>query len=253
MARSCERAIALGVPVVAFTDHLDFLSFTAEDRIAAEGLDPHRYARMRLLDTDGYLASIAECRERYPELRILTGAEIGEAHLFDASARAVVTGAGLDRLLGSVHAVPLNGQLTAAEDIFRLLSADEAMRRYFAEVIRLIDGSDLFQVLAHLDFARRSWPMSAGPYEEKAFEDEYRALLRALAASGRALELNTKSPLAQVELLRWWREAGGTTLSFGSDAHQPWRVGDRFRDAVAIADAAGFAPGRDPFDFWQAT
>jgi histidinol-phosphatase (PHP family) len=253
MARSCEKAIELGIPVVAFTDHLDFLDFTAEDRIAAEGLDPHRYVRMRLLDTDGYLASIAECRERYPALRILTGAEIGEAHLFDASARAVVTGAGLDRLLGSVHAVPLNGQLTAAEDIFRLMPADEAMRQYFAEVIRLIDGSDLFQVLAHLDFARRSWPASAGPYEEKAFEDEYRALLRALAASGRALELNTKSPLAQVELLRWWREAGGTTLSFGSDAHQPWRVGDRFRDAIAIADAAGFAPGRDPFDFWQAS
>jgi histidinol-phosphatase (PHP family) len=252
MARSCERAIALGIPVVAFTDHLDFLVFTAEDRIAAEGLDPHRYPRMRLLDTDGYLASVAECRERYPELRILTGVEIGEAHLFDASANSVVAGAAMDRVLGSVHAVPLDGKLTAAEDIFRLLPAGEAMRQYFAEVIRLIEGSDLFQVLAHLDFARRSWPAHAGPYEEKAFEDEYRAVLEALAASDRALELNTKSPLAEVELLRWWREAGGNMLSFGSDAHQPWRVGDKFREAVAIADAAGFAPGRDPFDFWRA-
>jgi histidinol-phosphatase (PHP family) len=253
MARSCEQAITLGIPVVAFTDHLDFLDFTAEDRIAAEDLDPHRYSRMRLLDTDGYLASIAECRERYPALRILTGAEIGEAHLFDASAKAVVASAGLDRVLGSVHALPLHGRLTAAEDVFRELPAAEAMRQYFAEVVRLIEGSDLFQVLAHLDFARRSWPAQAGPYEEKAFETEYRAVLRALAASGRTLELNTKSPLAEVELLRWWREAGGSTLSFGSDAHQPWRVGDKFRDAVAIADAAGFAPGRDPFDFWQAT
>jgi histidinol-phosphatase (PHP family) len=253
MARSCEQAIALGVPAVAFTDHLDFLQFTAEDAIAAQDLDPHRYSRMRLIDTDGYLASVEECRERYPTLRILSGAEIGEAHLFNASARAVVTKAGLDRVLGSVHAVPLDGKLTAAEDIFRLLPADEAMRQYFAEVVRLVEGSDLFQVLAHLDFARRSWPVTAGPYEEKAFETEYRAVLYPLAASGRTLELNTKSPLAQVELLRWWRDAGGRTLSFGSDAHQPWRVGDKFRDAVAIADAAGFSPGRDPFDFWRAT
>jgi histidinol-phosphatase (PHP family) len=252
MARSCEQAISLGIPVVAFTDHLDFLSFSADDRIATEGLDPHRYSRMLLLDVDGYLASVEQCRDRYPELRILTGAEIGEAHLFGASAERVVTAAGLNRILGSVHAIPLNGQLTAAEDIFRQLPADEAMRQYLGEVVRLIEGSDLFQVLAHLDFARRSWPSMAGPYEEKAFEAEYRAILRALAASGRALELNTKSPLVQVELLRWWREAGGTTLSFGSDAHQPWRVGDKFRDAVAIADAAGFAPGRDPFDFWLA-
>lgn len=252
MARSCEQAIALGVPLVTFTDHLDFLTFTAADRIAEEGLDPHRYSRMHLLDADGYLGSIAECRERYPGLRIVTGAEIGEAHLFDASARALTSAAGLDRLLGSVHAVPLDGKLVAAEDIFRVLPAEEAMRRYFAEVVRLIEGSDLFAVLAHLDFARRSWPATAGPYEEKAFEPEYRAVLRALAASGRTLELNTKSPLAEIELLRWWRDAGGTTLSFGSDAHQPWRVGDKFRAAVAIADAAGFAPGRDPFDFWQA-
>jgi histidinol-phosphatase (PHP family) len=252
MARSCEQAIALGIPVVAFTDHLDVVDFTAEDRISTEDLDPRRYPRMRALDTDGYLASVAECRERYPELRILTGAEIGEAHLFGATAKAIITRSKLDRLLGSVHAVPVDGKLVAAEDIFRVLPADEAMRQYFAEVVRLIDGSDLFQVLAHLDFARRSWPSSAGPYEEKAFEAEYRAVLRALAATGRALELNTKSPLAQVELLRWWREAGGRTLSFGSDAHQPWRVGDKFREAVAIADAAGFAPGRDPFDFWQA-
>jgi len=253
MARNCEQAISLGLPAVAFTDHLDFLDFLPADRIATEDLDPHRYGRMRRLDIDGYLACVQECRERYPALRILTGAEIGEAHLFNASASAVVTATGFDRVLGSVHAIPLNGKLTAAEDLFRLLPADEAMRRYFAEVIALIEGSDVFQVLAHLDFARRSWPVTAAPYEEKAFEAEYRSVLTALAASGRSLELNTKSPLAQVELLRWWREAGGVTLSFGSDAHQPWRVGDKFRDAVAIADAAGFAPGRDPFDFWQAS
>jgi histidinol-phosphatase (PHP family) len=253
MARSCEQAIALGIPVVAFTDHLDFLDFTAEDRIAGEDLDPHRYLRMRLLDVSGYFESVEDCRQRYPQLRILSGAEIGEAHLFDASAAVVAGTARFDRLLGSVHAIPLDGRLVAAEDIFRLMPAAEAMRRYFAEVIRLINGSDLFQVLAHLDFARRSWPATAGPYEEKAFETEYREVLRALAATGRALELNTKSPLAQVELLIWWREAGGTTLSFGSDAHQPWRVGDKFREAVAIADAAGFSPGRDPFDYWQAT
>ena len=92
---------------------------------------------------------------------------------------------------------------------------------------------------------------SAGPYQEKAFEAEYRAVLRALAGTGRVLEVNTKSPLASVEMLRWWRDCGGTAVSFGSDAHQPWRVGDKFKQAVDIAEAAGFSPGRDPFDFWR--
>ena len=76
-------------------------------------------------------------------------------------------------------------------------------------------------------------------------------MLRALASSGRVLEVNTYSPLASVTLLGWWRDEGGTAVSFGSDAHEASRVADKFREAVAIAEAAGFAHGRDPSDFWR--
>ena len=251
MAPSCEQALAVGVPCVAFTDHLDFTDWTDGDLIGAEDLDPRRYNAMRLLDVTGYLAAIEECRERFPDLRILSGAEIGEAHMFGASAAALVARAGFDRVLGSLHAIPFNRRLTAADQLFGTMPAAEVMRRYFAEVVRLIEGSDIFQVLAHLDFPRRSWPQSAGPYDETAFETEYRAVLRALAASGRVLEVNTKSPLASVELMRWWRDAGGRAVSFGSDAHQPWRVGAKFKLAVDVVEAAGFRAGRDRFDFWR--
>jgi histidinol-phosphatase (PHP family) len=95
------------------------------------------------------------------------------------------------------------------------------------------------------------WPSRAGAYDETAFESEYRTVLEALAAGGRVLEVNTKSPLVSVGLVRWWREAGGRAVSFGSDAHQPWRVGDRFKLAVDVVEAAGFRAGRDRFDFWR--
>jgi histidinol-phosphatase (PHP family) len=251
MVRSCEQALAAGVPAVAFTDHLDFTAGTDADQITAEHISPRPYARMHVLDVPGYLATVQECRERYPDLRILTGAEIGEAHLWAASAQAVVARAGFDRILGSLHAVPFDGKLTAADDLFRRMPADEVMRLYFAELLRLVEGSDIFGVLAHPDFPRRMWPWTAAPYDERAFEPEIRAVLQALAAGERILEINTKSPLASAELLRWWREAGGTAVSFGSDAHQPWRVGDRFKLAVDVAEAAGFRAGRDRFDFWR--
>ncbi len=45
---------------------------------------------MRLLDVTGYLAAIEDCRERYNDLRILSRAEIGESHMFGASAAALV-------------------------------------------------------------------------------------------------------------------------------------------------------------------
>jgi len=251
MVRSCEQALAAGIPSVAFTDHLDFTVAADGDRIAAENIEPRPYTRMRSLDVTGYLATVQECRQRYPDLRILSGAEIGEAHLWGASAAAVVAAAGFDRVLGSLHAVPFRGRLTATDQLFGQMPADDVMRRYFAEVVRLVEGSGIFQVLAHLDFPRRMWPRSAEPYTERAFEEEYRAILCALAASDRALEVNTRSPLASAKLVRWWREAGGRVVSFGSDAHQPWRVGDKFKLAVDVVEAAGFRAGRDRFDFWR--
>jgi histidinol-phosphatase (PHP family) len=217
-------------------------------------LDPHRYARMHLLDVAGYLAALDDCRQRFPELRILSGVEIGEAHMWAASAAATVAKAGSggpDRILGSLHAIPHEGRLTAADELFRQMPPADVMRRYFGELLRLVEGSPIFQVLAHIDFPRRMWPRAAGPYEERAFEAEYRAVLRALAASDRVLEVNTKSPLLSSGLLGWWREAGGRAVSFGSDAHQPWRVGDKFKLAVDVVEAAGFRPGRDRFDFWR--
>ena len=251
MVRSCEQALAAGLPAVAFTDHLDFTVASSEDVIAVKHIDPRPYSAMRLLDVPGYLASVQDCRERFPDLRILTGAEIGEAHLWAASARAVVARAGFDRILGSLHAIPFDGKLTAADNLFRRMPVDDVMRLYFAELLRLVQGSDIFQVLAHLDFPRRMWPRTAAPYDERVFESEIRAVLGALAGSERVLEVNTKSPLASPELLRWWREAGGTAVSFGSDAHQPWRVGARFKLAVDVVEAAGFRAGRDRFDFWR--
>jgi len=107
-------------------------------------------------------------------------------------------------------------------------------------------------VLAHLDFPRRYWPRGAHLFREQPFEEEYRTVLRALAGTGRVLEINTKTPLASVDLVSWWREEGGTAVSFGSDAHLPNRVGDRFKLAVDVVEAAGFRPGRDPYDFWRA-
>jgi histidinol-phosphatase (PHP family) len=129
---------------------------------------------------------------------------------------------------------------------------DEVAGRYFAEVLRLVEGSAAFEVLAHVDYVRRSWPSySYREFREADYEAEYRAVFRALAASGRVLEINTRSPLPSPDVVRWWRDEGGGAVSFGSDAHQAYRVGARFDVAVAIAEAAGFRPGRDRYDFWR--
>jgi histidinol-phosphatase (PHP family) len=251
MDKACARAVELGVPAVAFTEHLEFTDWVADDAIAADGLRLGWWSLIRPIDVTGYLASVEECRERYPGLRVRTGVEAGETHLFGASVAKVLASGPFERVLGSLHAIPFEGRLAAPDKLFHILGTHEVMRQYFTEMVHMIKDSDLFEVLAHLDYPRRYWPADAAPYRETDYEEEYRAVLRALAGSDRALEINTRSPMASADLLRWWREEGGRAVSFGSDAHLPWIVGDKFDIAVDVAASAGFSRGRDAYDFWR--
>lgn len=260
MEKTCERAVELGLPAVAFTEHVDFTEWGVDDKPPSDGqaagggaaAEIGRRLRVQPLDVDGYLASIDKCRSRFPALRILSGIEAGEPHHFEGSVAAVLRAGRFDRVLGSLHSVVHDGQLIYADHVFKFLPPDVVVRDYFAELLRLVENSDVFQVLAHCDYPRRSWPTArVGEYREADYEEEYRTVFRALAGSGRALELNTSSPLASATLIRWWYEEGGDAVSFGSDAHVPLRVGALFDVAVDIVAAAGFRAGRDEYDFFR--
>ncbi len=252
MERTCAQAVERGIPAVAFTEHIDFTEWTDGDG-ALPSMEVADRPRVRPLDIDGYSADIQRCREMFPDLRILTGIEAGEPHYFPASVAEVLNSGSFDRILGSLHSVPMDGTLEYADAaLFARLEPHDLMDRYFTDMVTLVERSAVFNVLAHCDYPRRYWPTRrTGPYRESDFEEHYRTVFRALAASDRALEINTRSPLASVELIGWWWQEGGTAVSFGSDAHQPRRVGDRFGLAVDIVEAAGFRPGRDRFDYWR--
>jgi histidinol-phosphatase (PHP family) len=251
MEGACRRAVAVGLPAIAFTEHVDFTEWGEHDR-PPDGAVVAPRLRVHAIDVDGYLESIDRCRDQFPELRILSGIEAGEPHHFAGSVAAVLKSGTFDRVLGSLHSIVRDGRLVYANDVFGSMPAADLVRDYFAELLRLVEGSDVFQVLAHCDYPRRYWPTARdGEYREADFEEEYRTVFRALAASNRPLELNTASPLASATLMQWWYDEGGPAVSFGSDAHVPLRVGDKFEVAVDIVEAAGFRPGRDEYDFWR--
>jgi len=258
MAGSCARAVELGLPAIAFTEHLDhtILSITLGGEFASDHLTalatPDGQLTPPEFDASGYLAEIERCRERFPALRILSGLEIGEPH-WHAEACAKVLGAGqFDRVLGSQHCLPDRSGSGFAEpwDLYPHRVAAEVVREYLAEVARLVTTSDVFSVLAHIDYPVRAWPESeAGPFDPAAFEAEFRHALRSTAQSGRALEINTRIPLSST-LLGWWHEEGGDAVTFGSDAHSPSAIARGFREAAQMAEAYGFRPGHSPYDWW---
>jgi histidinol-phosphatase (PHP family) len=256
MAGSCEQALNLGLPAIAFTEHLDHTVFTIAFDSAYESehltalATPDGHLTPPKFDVHGYLEAIEVCRERFPSLRILSGLEVGEPH-WHAAACAKVLGAGrFDRVLGSLHCLPDGDRFAEPWGLYPHRVPAEVVREYLAEVAVLVTVSDVFSVLAHIDYPVRAWPAAkVGPFDPRAFEGEFRNALRATAQSGRALEINTSVPLHST-ILTWWHEEGGEAVTFGSDAHLPSVVARGFREAAEMAEAHGFRPGRSPYDFW---
>ncbi|RKT53838.1 PHP domain-containing protein [Saccharothrix australiensis] len=253
MRRSCERAVEFGLPAIAFTDHADFTRWTTPDTAAedpsARTIGAHAHSGW--LDVDDYRRHLDRCRWEFPDLRILSGVETGEPHLFKDEVAGLLATTRFDRVLGSLHALESGGDVVYLRTLFRTGDPEALLRDYLAETVRMIETAGGFQVLAHVDYPIRFWPARAGAFEAARFEEEYREVLRALARSGRVLEVNTGGPQLVAEIVRWWYLEGGTAVSFGSDAHVPWLVGNNFDLAAAMVESCGFRPGRDPLDFWR--
>jgi histidinol-phosphatase (PHP family) len=246
MEKSCERALEIGLPAIAFTEHADFVTI---------------HEGQHSVDIAGYHEAIERCRTRYKSLRILSGIELGEPHWFPEETASVLAAGKLDRVLGSIHCIRLSGGREVDASEFRLEpKADqaEAVRKYFLETLAMVESSEPFQALAHLDYPKRYWPEALPAYREEDYEAELRAILVAAVRRGCVLEANTtrgdggeSNFCPGLKVLRWWHEVGGEAVSFGSDAHQPDKVAGGFELATQVVEAAGFKPSEDPAGLWR--
>jgi len=241
MERSCRRAVELGLPSIAFTEHADW--FRGESAV---------------VDAAGYLECVERCRAGFAGLRILTGIELGEPHRHPDQVRELLSYGPFDRLLGSLHYISWNGVSADASrrGFLQAAAVDEMFRMYLLDMTTMLQGGPAFDVLAHIDYPKRYWPVEAS-YDEARFEEEFRSVLREAARRGVALEINsTRGGPAERALcpgatvLRWWREEGGRGVSFGSDAHRPGDVAAGLDLAAQLAGAAGFKPQDDLSEFW---
>lgn len=245
MERTCARAVELGVPAVAFTEHVDLTSWTVQaDAELLAGWEPFVVGNVMTppeLDVGGYLETLQRCRVQFPSLDILAGIEFSEPHRHPAAFARFSAAGWVDRVVSSVHAVPVADDNVEISGLFAQRPPTEVVRDYLSEIQRMIESSDV-AVLGHIDYAARYWPLTADPYDPLDFADAYRSVLAALADKGGALEINTTIPLDPV-IVAWWVEVGGSALTFGSDAHDPMRLGRGLEQAAQLSMSLGFHPG----------
>jgi histidinol-phosphatase (PHP family) len=241
MEGSCARALEVGLPAIAFTEHADWA-------LVHEG--------QHAVDIAGYFDAIDRCRSKFKGLRILTGIELGEPHWFPKETAEVLAVGPLDRVHGSIHCIRWEDKMLDASQFRQRAGLDfpAAVREYFRETLAMVDSGQAFETLAHLDYPKRYWLDGLAPYREKDYETEIRAILKAAARTGRVLEVNTTrghmlSP--DITVVRWWREEGGQAVQFGSDAHRPANIADGFLLATQMVEAAGCKPAADPTELWR--
>jgi histidinol-phosphatase (PHP family) len=258
MQAMCRRALKIGLPALAFTEHLDLTGWVIEQDDLPDHLRPLVGDNGLLipdpLDLSAYLDSVDRCRRQFPELRILSGVEFGQPHIDADRARQLVDLSALDRVNGSLHTLPISDEPGALRSepitLYRQWPAERVIREYLAEVGRTIAGLDACAVFTHIEYAVRDWPTEQeGPFNPWRFEDVFRQAMSDIAGSGRALELNVGGSL-RPWIPQWWSEEGGRAITFASDAHTTDALAGNFYEAMAMAEHFGFRRGRHPEDFW---
>ena len=156
-------------------------------------------------------------------------------HWYADAVEAVLEAGEFDRVLGSLHSLPDQGGDGDIAGLSHHRDPTEVARSYLAEVAVLVTSSQAFDTLAHIDYPVRDWPESAGPFDPYDFEDEFRHALLLAAASGRALEINTRVPL-DTTILRWWHQEGATPSPLAAAHTIPSTIGDASTEVRAARE-----------------
>ena len=112
---------------------------------------------------DFYSEAIEHCRSSFPDLRILSGLEIGEPH-WHADRSVCARTRTVRPAAGSLHCLPDRDRFQEPGDLYVHRDARQVVRDYLAEVAVLVAAAEAFSVLAHIDTrfvpGRRSWVRS---------------------------------------------------------------------------------------------
>lgn len=220
-------AQAQGLAGVILTDHIDYETkpnkwdFSFEERASA-------------------IAQI----QKTTDFPILQGLELGYQHEVLERMETRVAAHPWDMVILSVHM--LDGVSLCKAHWSAGRPADEVVSRYLEAIFASVTKFKNYDVVGHIGYVLRyakqcSW--------NDVFNrmDLVDAIFDTVIADGKGIELNTsgwrqglESPIPHEELIRRYRERGGTIVTIGSDAHRPDDVGFGFEQGAELLARCGF-------------
>lgn len=180
-------------------------------------------------NADTYDESIDQARsEAKGILLVMKGLEVGEPHQYEEQVKALVDYSNYDFITGALHSVEGIGMVLGKE-VFADGDPMEIVEEYYSETLRMVEVSDI-DILAHMGLFRRGIALAGLRHdfnEMQLWPETIDSILRVMIDRNIALELNTsglrrreKMTYPIPEILKRFRELGGTLVTIGSDTHR---------------------------------
>ena len=238
-----QSAISRGLTGICFTEHYEYYPFNN---------------RMSCFDVDDYLSEIGTLKQKYNNLKILSGLEFSlYKSVFDMTDcdKTIYTmnNYDFDSIIGSVHYVDIN---SSPEDIYYCeytakYNKSEAYKKVLEQYIALLPRLPGINIIGHFDYVTRySQTYDDRNIYYKDFSDLFDELFKIIIDMGIALEINTANYIKRddrpenvldINILKRYRELGGEMVSLGSDAHTPDRIAQKFDEFTQIIKSSGFS------------
>ena len=112
-------------------------------------------------------------------------------------------------------------------------------------MLRVVKSYKNYSVLGHMDLIKRY--DEAGIYPFEKVRPMIAEILKIVIEDGKGIEVNTSShrygltdSMPSTELLRLYRELGGSIVTIGSDSHKPEHLGAYIQEAKEQLKGLGF-------------
>ncbi len=253
MEDQIKEAIARGLDILCFTEHMD------KDYPVYPDRDPDLPVEF-LLDTDAYREKFLEMKDKYAgKIRLLWGVELGlQPHLADWH-KQYVKDHPFDYIIGSEHN-PGNVD-PYYPTYFEGRSEEEAYTQYFEETLLNLTLFSDFDTLGHMDYVVRYGPNRNRDYSYCKYKKYIDPILEFIIKKDIALEINAGGyrnglgePNPCKDIIIRYKEMGGKIITIGSDAHTTQSLCYDFPAIESLLLDCGFREytvfeGRRPFTY----
>lgn len=219
-----QHAIQIGLDTLCITDHHD---------------DPYPYTHGELreifmLDVINYQKHFSILKERYQgKINLCYGVEIGVQAKYAEVSYDFTEQNEFDFIIASSHLSDEKDPYYV--DFFKGKDEESAYAEYFQSTIDNINTFQDFDIYGHLDYVVRYGPNKNKFYSYEKYKDYLDEILRLLIQLNKGIEVNTSGlkyglghPHPHWDILKRYKELGGTILTVGSDAHAKEHLGYEF-------------------------